>query len=191
MSKENKLQNVILILLAVTVVAMSVGFAAFSTNLNINGSAKFNYAKWDVKFDGDSLDEKTGSVTPTTTTSVTDTTLTYSVTLDPGEFYEFDVDVVNDGTFDAKLSSITFGTNQDPATVNSTYSYVDYTFEYAGTEYTANQSGLNITLAKNGGTAKVHVKVDYPLSDDASKLQTTDEDGVTLNFTVTLGYVQA
>lgn len=194
MGKENRFQTVLLILLAVALVSMGIGFATFASDLDIDGEATFNYAKWDVKFDSSTLSAATGSVTPETAeVNATGTTLTYSVVLDPGEFYEFDIDVVNNGTFDANLKSITFGSNQSPSYVNSNYSYVNYTFSYDDTTYTDSNSAISgAKLDKNGGSKKVHVKVEYPIdANDSSKLQTTDEDGVTLDFTVTLGFEQA
>lgn len=192
MAKQNKIQTVLLILLAVALVSMGIGFATFASQLDIDGEAKFTYAKWDVKFDKDSISEKTGSAeTNKASVDTAGTTLTYSVTLDPGEFYEFDVDVVNEGTFDANLKGITFGAGEDPATINSTYSYVNYTFKYDNTEYTTSTSSLNDTLAK-GASKKVYVKIEYPVdANDSSKLQTEDENGVTLDFTVSLDYEQA
>ena len=41
MNKEGRFQNVLIILLAVAVVGMSIGFAALQTQLTINGNATF------------------------------------------------------------------------------------------------------------------------------------------------------
>ena len=52
MRKENNVQNIVIILLAVVVLVMTVGYAAFASTLTINSStATFKKAKWDVHFD--------------------------------------------------------------------------------------------------------------------------------------------
>ena len=51
MRRENYIQNVIIALLAITVLAMSIGYAAYTQQLNVNGTATFSKAKWDVHFD--------------------------------------------------------------------------------------------------------------------------------------------
>jgi len=62
------------------------------------------------------------------------TSLSFGVTLDkPGDFYEFQVDAVNDGTLDAMLSiiSTTVTSGGSPATLPS---YIKYTVKYADDE---------------------------------------------------------
>ena len=52
MRKESNIQNILIIVLAATVLVMSVGYATFSSNLAINNStATFKNAVWDVRFD--------------------------------------------------------------------------------------------------------------------------------------------
>ena len=50
MERSNKFQNVLIVMLTVAVVAMAVGFATYTANLQINGNATFSAAKWDVHF---------------------------------------------------------------------------------------------------------------------------------------------
>ena len=51
--------------------------------------------------------QKKNSVTASSP-SVGETSITYEVTLEkPGDFYSFDIDVINDGSFDAQLTKIT------------------------------------------------------------------------------------
>lgn len=181
-------QAVIIGILAVALLIMSVGYAAaFNTTLNITGSTTAKAAKWDVHFDTASYSTTSGTVTPSAQ-NLTGTTASYTVTLTkPGDFYEFTVNVVNDGTFDANLTKITLGT---PTTAQA--KYIDYTVTYAGTEYTATTSGLSILLAaKNAGdtdTATVKVKVAYVQPTNAEDLPTEDQ---TMTLTAALDYVQA
>ncbi len=187
MEGNRKGQQLLIIALVVSVVAMSIGFAAsaYTAELEINGNTvTAKAAKWDVHFDDTSYSETTGTgYVASTSHTLTGTTLTYAVTLEPGETYEATATVKNEGTFDANLTGITLsGLTSDQA------KYIHYSIFYNGTEYTASNTSLSIALAKTTGTATVKVKVEYYLPDSASDLPTTD---ATLNLTSTLTYTQA
>ena len=109
---NRKLQLIILLVLVSLVGTMSIAYAVLSTTLNINGTAQVQDASWNVHFDN--VQVKTGSVsgakvtTAPTTSGTTTTTLTWEVSMDtPGEFYEYNVDVVNGGSMDAMVNTIT------------------------------------------------------------------------------------
>ena len=107
MEKRKDGQIVAIAALAIAIIFMSVGFAVFTQNLNINGTATVEEAKWDIHFD-DSTFNSTGNVTVTPTFDSTTTTLSWSATLSqPGDYVEFTVDAKNYGTFDANLKTIT------------------------------------------------------------------------------------
>ena len=189
MNKEGRFQNVLIILLAVAVVGMSIGFAAFSSQLTITGNATFEKAKWEVIWDNTTLVETETNATNQGTVVVDNNNMnvTYNVTLKPHTSYSFTVNAKNNGTFDAKLTGITF-TGKTPAEVASDYSgKIGYKFTYGGTNYTqtTNTSGSNIILAKNGGTAPVVVTLEYPLPESANDLLAQDVNvtlGVQLNY---------
>lgn len=180
MNNVNKFQNALIVLLITAVVGMAIGFAALSQNLKITGTTTFKASKWSVILDKDTYETSTGSVTPATEPTITTTTMTYSVTLKPGEKYEFDIDAVNEGTIDALLKTITF--SGDPLDGD----YYDTTFTYAGTEYTGNQTGLSIELVSEA-SATIHVKVQYAEQTDDNASIFPEED-TPKTFTVTLGY---
>lgn len=182
MRKENTVQLGVIIVLTIAVLVMAVGYAAFSQSLTINGTVTASAAKWSVRLKGTSYAESTGSVAATTKT-ITDTAMTYAATLDkPGDFYEFTVDVENNGTFDAKLTSINL------SALDATQSkYIKYTVSYGSTDYTATATGLNVALAASA-TETVKVRVEYYQPEDSNDLPTT---AATVNLTCSLGYQQA
>lgn len=188
MERKGNSQVIIIGILAMALLVMSVGYAAaFNTTLNISGTAIAKAAKWDVHFDTTSYLETTGSVKPSAQ-NLSGTTASYTITLEkPTDFYEFSVNVVNDGTFDANLTKITLST-LTPAQAK----YIKYTLTYAGNEYTETTSDLSVLLAaKNPGdtdTAAVKVKVEYIQPTDASDLPASDQ---TITLTAALDYVQA
>ena len=181
MEKGKNVQLAVIAVLAVAVLAMSVGYAAFSTQLNLNGTANVKASSWNVAFDEASL---TNSGVTATTQTVDATTVSYSVTLEkPGDYYEADVNVKNTGTFDANLTGITMSSLN-----TEQQKYLKYTVNYDGTEYTASTSNLAIALAKQTGTAPVKVRVEYVQPTDAADLPASD---VEVSLTATLAYEQA
>lgn len=108
MERERKGKNYIIAALLVTVVSLSVAFAAtLTTQLNINGTTKMEDAKWDVKFTSAKTTAATTVENATEPTLTNETTITYNVTLKEGTAYVFDAVVANEGTYDAKLQSLT------------------------------------------------------------------------------------
>ena len=106
--KGNKKIVIILLLLLVT-----IGYAFLSANLNINGLAILggNPEKFDIHFENivpNSKNVVLGDNDQEATISQDDNTnINFSVSLNkPGDFYEFNVDVVNKGNVDGMVESI-------------------------------------------------------------------------------------
>ena len=180
MKKSLNASTLSILLLSIAFVVMSVGFAAYAQNLDINGTATVKKAEWKVQFKDSSYVETTKSVAATSKT-LTNTALTYAITLNPGEFYESTITVENAGTIAAQLSSITMS-----SLTAEQQKYLKYSVSYDGTSYTASQTGLSNALAANA-TASVKVRVEYVFPDDSADLPTED---VTVTLTAALGYVQ-
>lgn len=106
--KTFKRNNFIILILFIIVISMSVGFAVLSTTLNIKGDTNLKGQVWDIYFANIKISE--GSVKANkeaTIVNETDTLIEYEIVLEkPGDYYEFTVDAVNDGTLDAKIDSI-------------------------------------------------------------------------------------
>lgn len=118
MNREREMKTLVIAALVISVVAIGVGFAAFSTTLQINGTATVNTdgKTWNVYFE---KIEKTGlsstgvdSSTPTITngtvgenaTNAAISTITAAFTA-PGQKLQYKVTVKNAGTYDAKLTA--------------------------------------------------------------------------------------
>lgn len=184
MEKKVNYSGIAVVVLAAAILVMSVGFAAYSSTLNINGSAAVSSAKWLVQFDDASFQETVGSVETTEEPTINGTSVTYSVALEkPGDFYEFTIDVENGGTFDAQLDSITMTDISEHA------NYLKYTLTYDGVEYTPTSltTGLPKTLTAGSRAEDVKVRVEYIQPSSADQLP-TELKNVTLN--ATLNYSQ-
>ena len=112
--KNNRkvLYGLVALALLLSVVGISIGFAAMSQELKIEGTAEVVPASWSILFkdlsqktvagDGQELDDPT-----LTATIIKD----FDVRLTkPGDSVSYTFKVANDGTIDAKLSDIQFGT---------------------------------------------------------------------------------
>ena len=181
MKKKRGLSILVLLVLLLTI---TIGYSLLSTTLNINGTTTISKPTWDIHFANvqvTSGSQTSGSTAPVIATTGADAGLliSYAPRLNqPGDFYEFTADVVNGGTMDAKLGSITLGgvsTAQDV--------YTNYTVKYSnGTAIAANDS-LNA-----GATRTIRVRVEFDSTINQSQLPTTAQ---TLNLTCALVYNQA
>lgn len=102
MKKSKK--NYLIIVLLVILLAIAVGYATFTANLTISGTA--TTGKFDVHFADASIShEDTDNTASVTTTTVDNDTVTVAAKLDfPGDGREVTVTVTNAGTIDAKLT---------------------------------------------------------------------------------------
>ena len=108
----------------------------------------------------------------------------YHVVFDtPGQYYQFTIDIVNDGIFDAVVSS-----NPSPAKAGLTEEYdvyTNYTVKY-GSEYGEDVKAGDVLRA--GERAKIFVKVEYDKNTPDALLPTQD---VHMVLTFTMNYKQA
>ena len=177
--KKKSNRKFVLLVLALLLFTITVGYATLSTTLEIKGTSKINNATWNVHFANLNVTE--GSVTATKAASIdaTTTTIDYDVNLTkPGDFYEFTVDVTNTGSINAKLSAIpTLGgvsTEQDV--------YTNYNVTYSN----GKAIGANDKLAA-GETKTLKVKVEFDKNITSNQLPTTAQP---LNLTFAMNYVQ-
>ena len=183
MRKEKGVQNIVIVVLAVAILVMSVGFALYSQNLNITGHATFEKAKWDVHFDTgtNNANFNETSTIKASSKTIANTSIEYTVTLPkPGDSYSFTIPVKNFGTIDAKLTSITMSTLTEAQA-----KFITYKLSYAGTDYTQTTTGLSDVLAA-GASKNVVVTVTYNLPANAEDLPT--EQDVTVDLTAQLHY---
>ena len=121
MEKQRGTAVAVIIALVVAIVSLGVAFAAFSTTLNINGSAEVQASNWDIYFMTASGGTKPSSSTALPAANITKTsqeasgsiiatTLTWSASFKtPGEYAIFKVYVKNGGSYNAKITDISKG----------------------------------------------------------------------------------
>ena len=159
------------------IVCMGIGFALISTKLTINGTTSVFGNTWDIYFYN--IKVKEGSVAADLPTIENKTTVNYSVSLKkPGDFYEFTVDVKNDGSLDVAVDTVINAELDENVS-----KFINYSLTYTDDSEIRKDDVLE---SKASTTYKVHVnfKEDIQLSD-------LSKDGVSLNLSFTVDYYQA
>lgn len=175
MNREREMKTLVIAALVISVVAIGVGFAAFSTTLQINGTATVNTAgkTWDVHFENI---EKTGlsstgvdSSTPTITngnagehkTNTAIGTITAAFTA-PGQKLQYKITVKNAGTYNAKLTAASIPTLE-----------------------TITVTGTGDAAATDAANVKKHLKFSFTKLDESAVTPGTD----TLDASATQDYL--
>lgn len=174
--KDRKVLYMILCVVIVCVFTLTIAYAALNAVFIIQGNAQVSSANWDIHFANPVVTN--GSIT-TTKPIINGNSLTFDVTLNmPGDFYEFNVDIVNSGTIDAKLENIIITPELD--SVQS--KYFSFLFEYAN----GNSINVGDDIDKNS-TVTTTFKVLYRNDLNASDLP---NQITSFNVNVTLEFVQ-
>ena len=165
-------------LLLVSMFTLTIAYAALNTVLKINGNAEVVASSWDIYLDNVQL--VSGS-TITNVPIITDkTTASFTTTLtNPGDYYMFTVDVVNNGSIDAMIDSI----EKLPQLSEVQAKYLNYIVEY--------QNGESIStkqLVEANSFVRLKVKVEFRRDISSTDLPTQSE---ILNLSFKVNYVQA
>ena len=164
---KNKKRNIIIGSLCAVVLLMAVGYAAFQTVLNIQGTSNIT-SSWNVKITNVTSKNIVGTASNNGDPSFEELSATFKTSLQaPGDSIEYDITVSNAGSLDAKLDEITLSDTNNPA------------IKFTATGMT---KGDVITA---GSTKVLTVKVEYLSSVSEQPTNTTS------TLTVDLDYSQA
>ena len=105
--KYTKTKKIIMITMCTLICIMAVGYAAFATQLTINGTASIE-STWKVEFTNIEEVSKTSGVTITNPPTASGTTATFNIDLtSPGDKIVYKITVANQGTLNAIIDDIT------------------------------------------------------------------------------------
>ena len=162
----------------ICVFTLTVVYAALNTVLKITGNAEIVTSNWDIKLANPIV--TSGSVNNNLPVISGNKEASFTATLtNPGDFYEFSIDVVNNGSIDAMIDSVT----KAPTLSETQAKYLNYIVEYQNGETISNKQ-----LVQANSYVRLKVKVEFRKDLVASDLPTTTE---TLNLAFTVNYVQA
>ena len=151
---NNKVQNILLGVLAVGLIGITVAYATLSQQLKINGTAKVASAKWDVHFANMSTGAKTGYAEIATTGKLTASGTTVSGNFGtlkaPGDSITYTFDIENAGDINAIIDTVTGG--QSFTCTSATKSVADAVCK--DLTYSIKYTDGNATIAKGDKLAK-------------------------------------
>ena len=183
MEHSRKQKLFIVVALFVAIASLSVGFAAFSTTLNISSSASVNpnSDNFKVKFstsqnsltvtavtpssNSNGLTASNGSINNTTQPTLTNLSATFT---SPGQYVEYTVYARNEGEYTAYLNSVNFlgektcepVGNTTPALVTSACNSINTVVYVASTEYRETTPISNHSLAKSS-SEQIRIRLEY------------------------------
>ncbi len=199
MEKDRKTKVLAVIAVCISIISLTVGFAAFSETLSIGGTAKVEKASWDIHFANLSSVDKSDTAEVSTTPTLEATSLKdFQATLKlPGDYVSYTFDVVNGGSIDAEITTLPnpnptcTGTATDTsvaqADADKVCNNITYSLTYA--DGTALQVGdvLNNKNAESGNTKKLKLTLRYNENIQSTDLPTNDVNitdlGLTLIYT--------
>ena len=160
-------RNYIILGLCSILLVMAAGYAAFRSQLTINGTSNIS-SEWKVLITDIQSSVLEGNATDAETPSHTDTTATFKTNLvSPGDSMQYTVTVENQGSIDAVLKTIQKSDSNNNAII----------FEITGIE--------------QGDTLKAHETTTFNVTVTYNRDVTTQPDNLTSDLTITLNYVQA
>ncbi len=171
--------GLLLTVVLVIVIGLSIGGVIVSTFFSVTGSSKLDKVTWDVHFENVKVKKGSTSAIKPVKLDSKKTSINYEVFLErPGNYYEFSIDVVNDGKIDAKVGA-------EPVLSGVTGEYkdfIDYTVNYS------DGSSIRVNDVLDIGTRKtIVVRIEY--SKDIS-YEMMPEDVQSFNLGFSLDYVQ-
>lgn len=144
--------NYVVIALIVLLLALAIGYAAFSANLVIDGTANAN-GKWDVKFVSAVVDTEGHQETAPVISAEGDT-LTVDVKLGfPGDACTVTANIKNSGTVPAKLTQFKLTDDQGATYKNDNITVTIPTIAEDGTETIGAGDTCSVTFGVKWNTA--------------------------------------
>ena len=180
MRNSNGSKYIVIMALLISVVALSIGFAALSSTLTIKSSATVtNTTGFDVRLSSSKTAVATNSITPTVSgATATAATISsgasnqisgISVTFTaPGQTATYTLAAYNNGIFTGYLNAIAFGTKTCTPGTGTTQSYVDsacngitMSVKVGSTTYSSSNNNISSHSLATGTGEDVIVTISY------------------------------
>lgn len=164
--------------IAVLAIFLAVGFAYITSAVNIGGVFTLFKSTWDIHFDNVQVTSgSVGATTPSFDSQHPELDLSVSLT-DPGDYYEFTIDAVNNGDIDGMLDTFS-----DLGLTEEQLAYLKYTVTYADGEELAQYQELNA-----GDTCTFKIRIEFR---DDIQAEDLPAGGASLNLGFDVSYVRA
>ena len=190
----NKRKVIAVVAVLILVFAVSIGYAYLSATFTINGSSKISGETWDLHFENYSQTANS-TITPAAgktpdTSGNNKTAISYEVEFEqPGDVYEFTIDVRNGGSVDAMIESfqtkIKIDDGEEQVLTNSNLpTYMSHSITYSDGVALANNQKIE---SEHSETLLVRVEFKKNISNE----EFTAAKGRTIKFTFDLDCIQA
>ena len=176
---NRKVMICILSLVIVSVLTMTLAYAALSVALKINGSAEIVASSWDIHLANPKV--KPGSITTQLPTIKNGNTIDFNVSFNGIEqFYEFTVDIVNEGTIDAMIDEVI----KTPELTAEQAKYINYELSYVNGDMITEKHNLK-------ASSSVPIRVRIGFRNDITNAADLPTSTVKLSLSITLTYIQS
>ena len=191
---QEKTKNSLLAILIIGLVAMTVAYAALTTNLSISGTATVAQAKWDVRFEDYGVGTGNNVTAPSVTAALANSSITkltnVNVTLNkPGDKLVYTFKIKNNGTIAAKKNSFSMSITPATGTSGTAQSGTSYgTLTIGPVDYTVNCTSDTPLAAAAYGTCTL--TLEYKNIDTTSSVaghQTSQTAGEDQTATIAAG----
>ena len=183
--KKSKKRTIVFVILIIIIAVAVIGYAILQTTLNILGDTSVKGNSWNIHWANIQVSD--GSTTSNTqeATIINPTQVQFNIDLnEPGDYYEFIVDAVNEGTIDGMIDVISTNTYQSNGTTPATLpSAITYSITY---DDGASLERYQLLSANSSETYKV--RVEYKRDIENSELITTNQTYV---MKIGITYIQA
>ena len=184
--EKRKQKNIIIGSLLAVLVVMTIGYAAFTTSLTINGTSSIN-SNWCVGFDSTKTNTytatagitggtvPTGSMTYSGSTCQTSykTNASLSATfLQPGDKIVYTLTIANKGSLDASIDSITVDNVAKTSTFTTTKGNIKFTVTMPA----------NNSLAASTGTTTMTVTAEFQNTSNLSSYTTSESRSINVGI---------
>lgn len=192
----NKRRVIAVVAVLLLIFAVTIGYAVLSASVGVIGASKISGETWDLHFTN-YHQTANSTVTPASgkapeISGNNTTSVSYEVEFaQPGDVYEFTLDVVNAGSIDAMIDDFQTKIKIDDdteeiLTSSNMPAYLEYTVTYSdGIALAANQK-----LAADS-TKPDHLLVHVEFKKNISNEQFLAAKGKSIKFTFELNYIQA
>ncbi len=182
MEKERRTKTLVIVVMLIVVAGLTVAFASLSSVLNIKGTAYIDAAKWGIKFENLSEPVSVGTASTTGTAKIEETKSAeitgINVSLStPGDKVVYTVDLVNEGTINAKIDNI-----EKTELTEEQQKYL--TFKVTDKDYNEVSEG---DILSSGETKKLIITVEFIKDLNKEDLPTSTS---TISLSYKLNFVQ-
>lgn len=197
MESNNKVKNIILVVLVIGLVGMTIAYAALTQTLYISDNQVTISTDWNVHFANtwghtDAVASSTGATTTATINQQPTLTATRISGLratfrKPGDKVTYQFDIVNEGGIDAKLSSASYDTpvctSTDPNVTSQQLtticSRINYSIVYTGTSTAPAQNDDLLVYDENDSSTNANIRhctltVELDPNTEASEIPAAD-----------------